>query len=43
MAIEAGKVKGDQEGAGLNIGDLVCEKVCDGLGNFIGRYWVGVA
>lgn len=43
MAIEAGEVQGDQEGAGLDVGDLVCEKVRDGLGNFIGRYGVGVA
>lgn len=43
MAIEAGEVQGDQEGAGLDIGDLVCEKVRDRLGNFVGRYGVGVA
>lgn len=43
MAIEAGEVQGDEEGAGLDIGDLVCEKVGYGLGNLISRYGVGVA
>jgi hypothetical protein len=36
MAVEAGEVQAHQQGACLDIGDLVCEEVRDSFGDLFG-------
>lgn len=43
MTVEAGEVQAHEQGAGLDIGDLVCEEVRDGFGDLVGRGRVWVA
>ena len=40
LAVEAGEVEAHQQGAGLDIGDLVREEVGECLGDLVGRHLV---